>query len=230
MPQDFDGKITQYDLNFIITKLNNLYNTYRWPNVTEEIDPSYQPPTGVSVDDEIVIGDLTAIHTHYRTKIGNLSNPDLGMPSQGDIILDDPFESLYNAIEYINFIQQQPCYACDDYGCYCDGTCYSYDSCTCDFTCDSGFTCDGYDNCTGHTCGCYDMCYGSYVPPPESGECTCNFGCDSVSPCLCDFTCYILYSCSCDSQCDGDSCPCDFGGYYSCNQCHVSNYACTASY
>lgn len=232
MSQDFEGKIDQSDLNLILTKLTKLYNNYRQPNVIEEISSSYSPPAiQVSNGDKIFVSDLITLHNHYKTKIGNLNNPDLGMPSQNDIILDDPFESLYNSIEYINFISQQPCYSCDSYGCYCDGPCHYYNSCTCDSTCNSGFICDCDSQCHPYSCGCYDMCYGSYVPPPESGECTCNFGCDQYSACTCNFACYILDSCPCYSQCDGyEQCQCDGSGHYDCNQCFSSNYLCTNNY
>lgn len=228
MAQDFDGKITQYDLNLILTKLTNLYNAYRQPNVVEEISSSYSPPAiQVSSGDKIFVSDLITLHNHYKNKIGNLNNPDLGMPSQNDIILDDPYESLYNAIAQINFIQQQPCYACDDYGCYCDGSCHYYDSCTCDFTCDSGFICDCDSQCHPYSCGCYDTCY---VDVCESDICVCNFGCDQYSTCTCNFACYILDSCPCYSQCDGYECICDGSGHYDCNQCFSSNYLCTNNY
>ena len=225
MAQDFDGKITQYDLNLILTKLTNLYNAYRQPNVVEEIDPAYQPPTGVSVGDKITAEDLTTVHTHYKTKIGNLNNPDLGMPVQNDIILDDPYESLYNAIEQINFISQQPCYVCDLDVCECESA-FEWTGCRCEEACDSGYSCDCDDSCNGYTCGCYDTCY---VDVCESDICVCNFGCDSYSSCTCNSTCDSGYSCSCFISCDPDSCTCEFS-YYTCNQCYGSNYVCSVSY
>ena len=224
MAQDFYDTITQVDFNSIVTKLTNLYNTYRKPNVTQEIDPSYQPPTGVSVNDKITAEDLTTVHTHYRTKIGNLNNPDLGMPSQNDIILDDPYESLYNAIAQINFIQQQPCYSCDNYYCTCDGPCDTY-SCDCESACDGYSQCSCYNTCFthlcscnsicyvesctcegecyGYSCSCYDECY-TYLPPDE---CVCYYSCDGYSTCSCNVACH-LESCNCDNTCHGYSCDC----------------------
>lgn len=228
---DFTGKINKSDIDAIITKLTQLYNTYRSPNVKEEINSSYQPPSGVTVGNNITIQDLNAIHTHYKTKIGNLNNADLGMPSQYDIILDDEFEQLYSAIAQINFISQQPCYACDDYECYCDGSCHYYDPCTCDFTCDSGFYCDLHskcypDSCTCNmqtfTCGCDDV--GFWI-------CTvCFMLCYEESYCGCDHQCHIIDACPCNSQCDGYECQCDGSGHYDCNQCFSSNYLCTNNY
>ena len=207
MAQDFYDTITQVDFNSIVTKLTNLYNTYRKPNVTQEIDPSYQPPTGVSVNDKITAEDLTIVHTHYRTKIGNLNNPDLGMPSQNDIILDDPFESLYNAIAQINFIQQQPCYSCDNYYCTCDGSCDTY-------SCDCESACDGYSQC---------ICYATY----DTYLCQCDSTC-YVESCTCDSTCYEYDICSCHNQCYLDTgvpgeCACDYSWYYACT-CDATCY------
>ena len=247
MAQDFDGKITQVDFNSIVTKLTNLYNTYRKPNVTQEIDPSYQPPTGVSVNDKITAEDLTTVHTHYKTKIGNLNNPDLGMPSQNDIILDDPYESLYNAIAQINFIQQQPCYSCDNYDCPCHGPCYTY-SCDCESACDGYSQCTCDNVCYGFSCSCDGSCY--IDNPPDPPPCVCDFTCYTFScscdatcyreGCSCDFTCYG-YSCDCHGLCYSDSsCGCDFvcdshfcvceGTDYTCGQCYSQSYVCSTGY
>lgn len=223
---DFTGKINKSDIDAIITKLTQLYNTYRSPNVEEEINSSYQPPSSVTVGNNITIQDLNAIHTHYKTKIGNLNNADLGMPSQYDIILDDEFEQLYSAIEQINFISQQPCYVCDLDVCECDVSAFEWAGCTCEEACDSGYSCDCDDSCDGYACGCYDTCY-TYVC--ESDICVCNFACDSYSSCTCNFTCDSGYSCSCFISCDPDSCTCEFS-YYTCNQCYGSNYVCSVSY
>ena len=229
MAQDFDGKITQVDFNSIVTKLTNLYNTYRKPNVIQEINTYYQPPTGVSANDKITAEDLTTVHTHYRTKIGNLNNPDLGMPSQNDIILDDPYESLYNAIAQINFIQQQPCYSCDNYYCTCDGPCDTY-SCDCDSACDGYSQCSCYNTCFTHRCPCYSTCYVE--------SCTCDSTCYEVI-CSCNNQCYLdtgtpgycacyyeqYNTCTCDATCYGEGCSCDFTCYgYSCD-CHGQCYS-----
>lgn len=232
MAQDFDGKITQVDFNSIVTKLTNLYNTYRKPNVIEEISSSYSPPAiQVSSGDKIFVSDLITLHNHYKNKIGNLNNPDLGMPSQNDIILDDPLESLYNSIEYINFISQQPCYSCDSYGCWCDGPCHYYDPCTCDSTCDSGFYCDLHSKCYPDSCACNMQTFTCGCDDTGDWVCTeCYNLCYEESYCECDHQCHLIDACPCNSQCDGYECQCDGSGHYDCNQCFSSNYLCTNNY
>lgn len=231
---DFTGKINKSDIDAIIAKLTQLYDTYRSPNVEEEINSSYQPPSSVTVGNNITIQDLNSMHSHYQTKIGNGANAALwsaGGPAQYKVILDDEFEQLYSAIEQINFISQQPCYVCDLDVCECDVSVFEWSGCTCEEACDTGYSCDCDDSCDGYACGCYDTCYTYVCECDVPGDilCTCDYSCDSYSSCTCNSTCDSGYSCSCFSSCDPDSCTCEFS-YYTCNQCYGSNYVCSVSY
>lgn len=230
---DFTGKINKSDIDAIIAKLTQLYDTYRSPNVEEEINSSYQPPSSVTVGNNITIQDLHSMHSHYQTKIGNGANAALwsaGGPAQYKVILDDEFEQLYSAIEQINFIQQQPCYSCDNYYCTCDGPCYTY-SCDCDSACDGYSQCSCYNTCFTHLCPCYSTCYVESCTCDstcyEDVLCSCNSQCylDTGIPgeCACDYEWYS--ACICDATCYGEGCSCDFTCYgYSCD-CHGLCYS-----